>query len=94
MSALRKIDEAHDPQDIHDADSRRLKTLSLKSFVNALGLIQCYLLARIHTLHSFGQQGLICGIIRLRTVLQISRSEEALLVCHPVNAGLDFHDTH
>ena len=62
--------------------------------MDALRLVQCHLLAGIHALHSLRQQGLVSGITRLRTVLQVSRSEKALLVCHPVYACLDFRNAH
>jgi hypothetical protein len=39
---------------IHDAESRRLQALALKSLMDALGLLQCHFLAGFHTLHSFG----------------------------------------
>jgi len=71
-----------------------LEALGFKSLVYVLGLVQCYLVAGIHALHSFGQQRLISGIACLRAVLQVGRSEESLLVRHPINAVLNLSDAH
>jgi hypothetical protein len=62
--------------------------------VNSLRLVEGHLKTRVHALHPLRQQGLIGRITRLGAMMQVGRREEAFLIRHLINAGLDLCNAH